>query len=159
MDSIKEWYNALDESEQKIVFSAAILVGILMLYLIIVDPVVTKVNELQNQVSAKQKNVDWMKQKLPIILASKNPTSGPASSSLSLSAIVNQTTGNYKLPVSRRDSKSPYEMQIWFDNVSFDSFLSWVAELESRYGVTISNVNVRSRDRNGITSINVKLLK
>ncbi|MDQ7048561.1 MAG: type II secretion system protein M [Enterobacterales bacterium] len=159
MDSIKEWYNALDEGEQKIVFSAAIVIGMLMLYLIVVDPVVAKVNELQNQVMSKQKNVDWMKQQLPIIMASKNPTSSNPTSALSLSAIVNRTTGNYKLPVSRRDSKSPYEMQIWFDNVNFDSFLSWASELESRYGVTIANVNVRSRDRNGITSINVKLLK
>jgi len=159
MDSIKEWYSALDENEQKIVFVASMVIGILMLYLIIVDPIVTKVDELQNQVASKQKNVDWMKQQLPLILASKNQTSSVAASSLTLSAIVNRTTGNYHLPVSRRDSKSPYEMQIWFDNVNFDSFLSWVAEIQSRYGVTISNVNVRSRDRNGITSINVKLLK
>ncbi len=160
MDSLKEWYASLEENEQKIVFYSSIFVAVFMLYLVIIEPIMAEAEALENQVEARQKKVDWMKRQLPIILASKNQaTAGSSVSNLSLSSIVNRTTTNYQLPVSRRDSKSPYEMQIWFDNVRFDSFLSWVAELESRYGVSVTSVNVRSRDRNGITSINVKLLK
>ena len=76
-----------------------------------------------------------------------------------MTSIINNTTRKFNLAVSRRDSKSPNEMQVWFDNVSFDDFLRWVEEVESKHGVSVATVNVRSRENNGITSINVKLLK
>jgi type II secretory pathway component PulM len=81
------------------------------------------------------------------------------SGSLPLTSIINSTTKKFNLAVSRRDSKSPNEMQVWFDNVSFDSFLRWVAEVESKHNVSVASVNIRSRENDGITSINVKLLK
>ena len=123
-----------------------------------ISPINSSVSKLETQVKAKQETVDWMKQQVPQILASKGG-GNVRTSNQSLSSIVNTTTSRFSLAVSRRDSKSPNEMQIWFDNVSFNSFLSWSAELKKRYGISIATVNIRSQDRNGITSINVKLIK
>jgi len=158
MEQIKAWFSTLDEKDQKITVVVAILVALMLVYLLILSPVNDSVSQLEAEVAAKQKTVDWMKQQVPVILASKR-TGGGVVSSLALSAVVNNTTTKYNLPVSRRDSKSPNEMQVWFDNVPFDSFLQWVSEINRKHGVTVSSVNVRSQDRNGITSINVKLLK
>ncbi len=157
MEQIKDWFTSLDEKDQKITIVAAIAISIFMIYFVLIEPINSSASSLKTEVAAKQKTIDWMKKQIPLILANKG--GGVSKSSLPLSTVVNNSTRKYNLPVSRRDSKSPNEMQIWFDNVSFDSFLSWTAEVQSKYGVTITSVNVRSRDQDGITSINVKLLK
>jgi general secretion pathway protein M len=158
MEQIKAWYAGLDEKDQKVTLVASVVFVALMLYLLVIEPINSSASKLQSEVAAKQKTVDWMKAQIPIILASKS-SGGARASSLALSSVVNNTTNKYALPVSRRDSKSPNEMQVWFDNVSFDSFLGWVSEIKQKHGVTVTSVNIRSQDRDGITSINVKLLK
>ncbi len=158
MEQIKTWFESLDDKDQKMVVIGAVVVSIFILYFILIEPVNESASKLTREVAAKQKTVDWMKKQIPIILSNKGG-SGQRKSSLPLSTLVNNSARKYALPVSRRDNKSPNEIQIWFDNVSFDSFLSWAAEVKSKHGVTITSVNVRSRDRDGITSINVKLLK
>jgi len=158
MEQIKAWFSALDERDQKIAVAGAIAFSIFILYFFLISPVNDLVNTLQSEVVAKQKTIDWMKKQVSFIRANKGGTTNNKSS-LPLSSVVNSSTNKYDLPVSRRDSKSPDEMQVWFDNVSFDSFLSWISELKSKHGITVTSVNIRSVDRNGITSINVKLLK
>lgn len=158
MQQIKEWFSSLDERDQKITLTGTVIFVVLIGYLLIISPINESVDLLKKDVAAKQKTINWMKEKVAILRANKG-VSGQSSNSSPLSSIVNNTTKKYNLPVSRRDSKSPNEMQVWFDNVSFDSFLSWVSEIQKRHGVTIASVNVRSRDEAGITSINVKLLK
>jgi len=158
MEELKAWFVELDDRDQNITVGGAIIFFIFLLYFFLISPVQESVNTLETKLEAKQKIVDKMKKQVYIIR--KNKGQGRSNtSSLPLSSVVNSTTNKYNLPVSRRDSKSPEEMQVWFDNVSFDSFLSWVAELKSKYGVTVTSVNVRGPDRDGITSINVKLLK
>jgi len=158
MEQIKQWYSSLDEKDQKITIIAAIVVSLLLIYLILISPVNNAVSSIEKEVAAKQKTVNWMKTQVSIILSNKGGGSVQTSSQ-PLSSIVNTTTNRFSLPVSRRDSKSPNEMQIWFDNVSFDSFLRWSNELKVRHGVSITSANIRSQDSNGTTSINVKLIK
>lgn len=158
MNQIREWFDGLDDRDQMIALSFGVILSILLVYLLIFSPLNNAVSDLDKKVAAQEKTVEWMKQQVPLI-AGNNVASNGNRSSLPLASLINTTTKQYSLPVSRRDSKSPNEMQIWFDNVSFNSFLKWSAEVTNKHGVTIISVNVRSRERNGITSVNVKLLK
>jgi general secretion pathway protein M len=158
MEPIKEWFSSLDEKDQKITIAAAVALVIFVIYFLLLEPLNASVTDLEKKVASQQKTVNWMKQQVPVIRG----TSGSGisnQSQLPLASIVNNSTKTYSLPVSRRDSKSPNEMQIWFDNVSFNSFLQWSSEISTKEGITIVSVNIRSRDRDGIASINVKLLK
>ncbi|MCF6193208.1 MAG: type II secretion system protein M [Kangiellaceae bacterium] len=158
MEPIKEWFSSLDEKDQKITIAAGIGLVIFVVYFLLLEPLNESVDDLEKRVASQQKTVNWMKQQIPIIRGTTGVGNGNQSQ-LPLASVVNNTTNIYSLPVSRRDSKSPNEMQIWFDNVSFNSFLQWSSEISTKHGVTIVSVNIRSRDRNGIASINVKLLK
>jgi general secretion pathway protein M len=158
MEQLTNWYSGLDQRDQKITLVAGVFVFLFLLYMLIIEPINSTVDQLQREVAATETTIARIKQQVPIVLASKRSGGGNISG-LPLTSVVNSTTTKYNLPVSRRDSKSPNEMQVWFDNVSFDSFLQWVAEINKQHGVTVTSVNVRGQDRNGVTSINVKLLK
>ncbi len=157
MEQLKTWYFGLEEREQTITLYFTIIIAILLIYFIIIEPINSSAIKLEKKLAASQKNIDWMKKQVPIILTKKGINS--STSSLPLTSIINKSTRQYALPVSRRDSSSPNEMQVWFDNVSFDVFIRWSADIKNKYGVGISSVNIRDRDSSGITSINVKLFK
>ena len=158
MDAIKNWFSELSEQDQKITLLAAAVVSLILIFLLIINPLNESVNKLEVEVASKIKSDQWMSEQVSKVKSSGS-SGNMTGTTLPLTSIINTTTKKFDLPVSRRDSKSPNEMQVWFDNVNFDSFLRWVAEVESKYGVSVATVNVRSRERNGITSINVKLLK
>lgn len=158
MDSIKNWFHDLSEQDQKITLLAGGIVLLALLFLMIINPLNQSVDKLEVEVTSRIKSDHWMSQQVSVIKSSSSSVSSPRGS-LPLTSIINNTTRKFNLAVSRRDSKNQNEMQVWFDNVNFDSFLRWVAEVESKHGVSVATVNVRSREQNGITSINVKLLK
>jgi general secretion pathway protein M len=157
MKAIKQWLNDLSEQERQFFFVVVILVSILSIYWIIISPLNNYVSRLESQVKSKKKSDYWMSQNVSLIRSSDSLGSG--STNMPLTSIINTTSREFNLSVSRRDSKSPNEMQIWFDNVSFDSFIRWANAVESKYGTSIVSLNIRGRERKGTTSINVKLVK
>jgi len=76
-----------------------------------------------------------------------------------LSAIVTSSTRDFNLRVSRVQEKGSDEFQVWFDNVAFNDFIRWITVLNNRYQVSVVSVNVRSKDRDGLSGIDVKLHK
>lgn len=158
MEQVKEWYKSLDERDQKITLVASVGFVVFLIYFVLLEPLSGSVADLKKKVTSQQKTVDWMKQQITLIRGSQNAGS-QSQRGLPLASVVNSTAQSYALPVSRRDSKSPNEMQVWFDNIPFNSFLQWASEIKSKHGVKILTVNIRSRERDGVTSISVKLLK
>ena len=158
MEQIKTWYNGLEENEQKIVIFAAVFFSIVLLYFGLIKPVNDKVNSLELSVSSKQSTIAQWRKDLPKIVASRGGASA-SSSNQQLSSIVTSSTRRFNLRVSRVQEKGDTEIQVWFDNVPFNDFARWVADLNNRYQVSVASVNIRSKDRNGISSIDVKLTK
>lgn len=155
---INDWYTELETNEQRIVVVAAIFFSLVILVFGILKPLNDSVSSLQGQVKSRQKSVDKWKQSMPIILANRGHSQG-ASSGQALSFIVTSTSKRFNLRVSRVQEKSSDEMQVWFDSVPFNDFIRWVAEVQNRHNVKVASVNVRSKDRDGLASIDIKILK
>jgi|GEM_PF-1840016 len=158
MQQIKEWYAGLDENEQKIVFFASIFFSLVILVFGLLKPLNDSVKSLNTQIEGRQKSVDKWKQAMPTLLASKGRVSG-GNSSMPLSSVITTSSKKFNLRVSRVQEKNNDEIQVWFDNVPFNDFLGWTAELQSRYQVKVASVNIRNKDRDGLTSIDVKIRK
>ncbi|WP_444996883.1 type II secretion system protein GspM [Aliikangiella sp. IMCC44359] len=156
MEQLKQWYEGLDNNEQRIVMLAAVFFGVLILIFGLLKPINDSLNSLQSQVNSREKSVALWKQSMPQIIANRGNTN-TSSSSLSLSNLVTSSTRKYQLRVSRVQEKGPTEIQVWFDNVPFNEFIKWVAELENGHSVSIESVNIRTKDRDGLSSIDVKI--
>ena len=158
MEQIKAWYNGLEENEQKIVLFAVVFFSVVLIFFGLIKPINDQVNSLELSVTSKQSMVAQWRKDLPKIMASRGGASA-ASSSQKLSSIVTSSTRRFNLRVSRVLEKGDTEIQVWFDNVPINDFARWVADLNNRYQVSVASVNIRSKDRNGISSIDVKLSK
>lgn len=158
MQEIKQWYAELDKNDQRVVLIAIVFFSFIILFFGILKPLGDSVNKLQVQVNSREKSVEKWQQSMPAILASRGNGKN-AKSTAALSFIVTSTTKQFKLRVSRVQEKSDNEMQVWFDNVSFNNFVSWLAQIEKKYSINTVSVNVRNKSRNGLTSIDIKIRK
>ncbi|MET1256724.1 type II secretion system protein GspM [Aliikangiella maris] len=156
MEQLKQWYNGLDSSEQRLVNIASIFVVLFILFFGILKPISDSVESIEGQIQSRERSVALWKKSMPQIIANRGAMSS-SNSNIPLTNLVTSTTRQYQLNVSRVKEKSPNEMQVWFDNVSFNDFIRWVAELESRHKVSVDSVNIRTKDRDGLSSIDIKI--
>lgn len=158
MEQIKEWYQGLEQSEQQIVLVAAVFFSLVILFFGLLKPLNGAVEDIKTKVNSRQSSVNYWKQSMPTVLANRGRASA-SSSNMRLGTVVTTTTRRFNLSVSRVNEKGPTEIQVWFDNVPFNDFIRWVAEIESKHQVTVASVNVRSKERDGLSSIDIKLQK
>jgi general secretion pathway protein M len=158
MQQIKEWYASLDSNDQRVVMIAVVFFSLVILVFGILKPLSNSVTKLEQQVESRQKSVNKWQQAMPILLANKGQNKN-ASSTMPLSNVITTSTRKFNLRVSRVNEKNSNETQVWFDNIAFNDFIRWAAEVQNRYQVKVTSVNIRSKDRDGLSSIDVKIEK
>lgn len=158
MEQIKSWYNGLEQNEKKIVLLGGIAIAVAIIFLVVLKPLNGKVKSLQISVDSKSQTIAEWRASVPKLIANRGGATN-SSDGQALSAIVTSSTRQFNLRVSRVQEKGNEEIQVWFDNVPFNDFANWVAELNNRHGVAVASANIRSKDRDGLTSIDVKLRK
>lgn len=158
MQQIKDWFYGLDDNEQKIVIGFSVVIGFVILFFGIIFPINNQVSLLQKQVESREKSVANWTEKLPLVLANRNNPSA-TTSKVPLTNVITSTSSRFRLRVSRVQEKSESEIQVWLDNVNFNDFIKWVDELESNNRINVSSANIRNKDRNGLSSIDIKLVR
>ena len=156
MEQLKEWYQGLDNNEQRIVMLAAAFFGLIILVFGLLKPVNDSLGDIQRKIDSREKSVALWKKSMPQIIANRGSMNSK-NSSTSLSNLITSSTRKYQLKVSRVQEKGATEIQVWFDNVPFNEFVRWVAELENSHRVSVESVNIRTKDRDGLSSIDVKI--
>ncbi len=156
MDELKNWFEQLEDNEKKIVAIASIAMLILIIIFAILVPLNNSIDSLKIQVDSRKKSIETWQESLPIILANQG-SSASYSNEQSINTIITKTTQQFNLSVSRVQEKSTNEMQVWLDNVPFNDFIRWTNEIQNRYQLKVASVNIRGKDRNGLSSIDIKL--
>lgn len=155
---IREWYNALDSNEQRMVLVASVFFSLVLLIFGILKPLNDSVKELSIQVESRQSSVNKWKEAMPLLVANKGQNSG-AGSNMPLSSVITSTAKRFNMNVSRVQEKGSDEIQVWFDNIAFNDFLRWTAQIQNAHQAKVASVNIRSKDRDGLSSIDVKIIK
>jgi general secretion pathway protein M len=158
MQQVKEWYDGLEQNEQTIVVVASIFFALIILFFGIINPLNSSVNNLERQVKARKASVAKWQQAMPQLVTSGGKVTAD-SSNQALSSIITSTTRRFNLRVSRVKENGSNETQIWFDNIPFNDFVRWTSELEKTYQIKVLSANIRSKDRNGLSSMDVKIQK
>jgi general secretion pathway protein M len=150
MDAIKTWYAALSQREQKIVSIGGIVAIIFILYLSVWAPLNAAIDTQTQALAAEKSNLTWVKNqaaRAQILRqsASTNTFSG------SLTQLVNQTTRNAGIPVSRMQPQGD-DLQVSIDQVPFNAFLQWLDTMEKR-GVKVILSDVSEVDAQGFVQV------
>lgn len=80
---------------------------------------------------------------------------------LSLMAVVDQASkqGTLGKSPTRIQPEGDREVRVWFEDVSFDAAVRWLAELQSRYGVGVQTLDVEPQSTPGRVNLRLSLVR
>ncbi|MDH5693265.1 MAG: type II secretion system protein M [Gammaproteobacteria bacterium] len=142
--AIQTWMQ-LRPREQTLIGTAAVLIGLMMVYSIVWEPVVDNVAHLKVQVKEEQDLVVWMQNAAKEVKQLTRGQGGNRSTQgQSLLAIIDSSAKIAKLEqaVKRVEPDSQNKVRVWLESAVFDDVAKWLAALSSTYGVEIESASI-----------------
>jgi general secretion pathway protein M len=149
---------SLRDQAMLVVLAAALL--LYMLYQVFWHPLATANRNLAQQNAAVANSLATMNQ-LAAQYRELQKANGPGNTSAgeTLTQLVDETVASNQLHMSRFQPGSSGDVQVRFDNASFDQVLRWLSELESKHGVTLREFGVSPGSGPGLVNVSVRLYR
>lgn len=139
---MKAWLASLEQRERHLVISGAVLLGLMLTYVIVWEPLANKVESLHVSTVEQESTLRWMREAAQEV--KKLRGSGGRAKSMggqSLLSVVDRTakSGRLGAALKRVQPDGEKRVRVWMEAASFDDIMRWLVLLETRYGVTIEN--------------------
>ena len=148
---LQELYLSKSESEQKMLRTLAVFFSVFLLY-----SLYTTVSDGLSQAQSKLKrqtelNV-WANEQIAVIKAAGR-TSGASNRSGSMTQVINSSARKYNVNISRLQPQKSDMVKVGIDEIGFNRLMQWLAELNSRHGISATNIDFSSTDVSGVVKI------
>jgi general secretion pathway protein M len=140
--NVRDWYDNLSERERNLVHVAGALVGVALLYLVLVLPLQTSGKKMASRVEQKTADLAWMRASAPQAMAAAG--AAQAGGGESLVVLVDRTAREAGLGAALRDQSPDGSngLRLQIEGASFDTLVTWLANLQQQYGVSIESATV-----------------
>ncbi len=161
---MNQWWAGLNQREQRLVIIAAIAVTLTLLYLLVVEPVVKHMQDLEKSVTDKTELLQWMQESEVTISAlrrNSSQTRQPTNTGGSLLAVVDQTAKRSRLgsAIKRVEPEGSDGVRLWLEQASFDNVLRWLAQIKRNQGVEVKRITLEQPDSPGIVDARISLTR
>ncbi|WP_373187210.1 type II secretion system protein GspM [Halopseudomonas sp.] len=157
---MNNWWAGLAPRERVILIAGMAVLGLLIIWLLIVEPIVNQRAELRREVMQLTADHTWMQQtalqvrrRAGIQRDGQSATGVPGGSVLTLIEVSASAAG-IKDAMERVQPEGD-GARLWFDAVAFDTLVRWLAELEQRQGLLVSQLSVDAGVEPGMVSARV----
>lgn len=158
----KEWFAALAPRERTLVSIAAAFTVFTILYLGVWET-------LANAHYGREKSLSEARAlatRLEVIgaeaLKARMSGGGAVSNSgMSLLSVVDQAgkSGTLSKPPTRLQPEGDREVKVWLEDTTFDGVVRWIAELETRHGVSAQTVDIEKESAPGLVNARLSLIR
>ena len=134
--NIRDWLANLSSRERQLVYGAAGLAGVLLLYLVLVLPFQSANHRVAARLEKKTADLAYLRQAAPRLAAANGGAA--VDSSESIVVLVDRTAREAGLGGALRDqSPNGQGVRLRIEGASFDAMVAWLGTLQSQYGVAI----------------------
>ncbi len=154
---MKDWFARFDQREQLSLLALAAVVGLYLLYIMLWNPLAGKREDLLEQnirVAASLERVDAL---VSEVMHLRETGAGENRPRRNLTALVNQSTSQAGLQVSRLQPNSRGEIQVRLENAVFDDLLTWLQDMEHSRGLLVREVSVTGSGAAGRINATVRI--
>ncbi len=157
---MNSWWAGLAPRERIILIAGLAVLGFLLVWLVVVEPVVNQRADLRSEVMQLTADHTWMQQTAVEVRrrAGMQRDSQPAPTGVGGSVLtlieVSANAANIKDAIERVQPEGE-GARLWFDSVAFDTLVRWLAELEQRQGLLVSQLAVDAGVEPGMVSARV----
>lgn len=157
----RAWWSALADRERRILSGGAVVLGLILLYLAIWEPV-TGARRARETELAQARALAVTLETLAAEAQRGRGARGPvAGTGQSLLAVVDQSRKASSLakPPSRLQPEGDATVRIWLEDVPFDQLVRWLNELQTRYGVRVDNADIERESASGLVNARLTLMR
>lgn len=157
MDSLKTWFNTLEQRERLLVTIAGALLGIALLYLALLAPFNKLVDTRTARVEKKRQDLAWMQSVAPTLRALA--MSQPGASGESLVVLIDRTArqSNISNSVTAQTPNGDHGMRVRLENANFDNVILWLASLQQQFNVGVESATIDRTDKSGVVNASLVL--
>ena len=158
MNEIRQWLGGLAPRERNLVYLAAALLCVAIIYFAIVLPVTSAAKQRTARVEQKTADLAWMRQVAPQVMAAAAAGGGTANSE-SLVVLVDRTAREAGIGSAIRDQSPAGDtgLQLRLEGASFDVLVAWLASLQQQYGVRVDAAMIGSANAPGLVNASLTL--
>ena len=158
---MNSWWAGLAPRERAVLIGGGLLLSILVLWLLIWEPLAQKREQQRADISALTADLTWMQQvagQVKRLGARQSTQSGGGAAGGSVLTLVEVSASAAGIRESmERVQPEGQGARLWFNEISFDVLLVWLAELEQRHGLQVSQLAVDAGTTPGQVSARVKV--
>jgi general secretion pathway protein M len=153
---VKSYLSNLNERERWMVISAAVCVFFYCYYLFLYAPLSTSVEQKSRQLEEKIQTLEWMKHVRNEIHTSSPKKNLDNNQLLTLLANQLKNKPTLKFPYHLQQTSSG-DIQLTFDNVPFNEFMSWLTATNDQYTLLIKQFEASNTPTPGLTKLMIIL--
>lgn len=156
---MKQWFLSRSTRERLLLTLAAAGLSLLMLYLLIWEPLSTAITRQQAHAVKQRDTLAWMQQAATEVRTLRARATTDADSSVSLLTLVDRTARQAGIRERVRQLKPTQDdvLQLWMEQVSFDTLIEWLGALEARHAVSVRSATIEQREHNGLVDVRINL--
>ncbi len=157
VEQFRVWWAARQHQERQFLIAGAVVVAVAIFYLAIWEPVA----KAQRKAEAALRQSRTVANRLETIAVEveRNRGQGGGSRTLPLMTAVDQATHRPELGKEpARVQEGDKEVKVWFDDVPFDALLTWLALVQSQYGIVVSSAELE-RKAEGLVTARLSLVR
>ena len=155
----QQWFAALEMRERVMVVACAIVVVIAALFLGVWEPLVKSRGDRLEALDRARSLSDRIEH-AAILAGNSNQASAPGGNA-SLLAAIDQSSKQEpmnKAP-SRIQPQGDREVRVWFEDVSFDASVQWLARLQTQYGIQVQSLDIEPESAPGRVKFRASLVR
>ncbi|MFZ0257002.1 MAG: type II secretion system protein M [Gammaproteobacteria bacterium] len=152
---MKTWLEKLTRREQLAVVIAALTVIGFSLYLFYWQPMNAEQDRLRTHLAEQFEALVWMQQAAEEVrqLRGENRSMPQERTQESLLALVDRTArATIADGINRLEPDGEHAVKLWLKDVSFDSLLPWLQELQTAWGVQTTVVSLHRAEQPGLVT-------
>ena len=162
IESLQRWLESLQPRERHIVVSGSITLAVILFYLLLWDPVFTKLNDARQNADTQRQLLIWMKTSAQEIqnLQSSGNRLAPNLANQSVSSLVTlsaQSNGVQDFVTKLDSTNEGVEVQL--TNADFDRILTWLNDLQTRYTIQARKIVIEPQVDPGTVNARITLEK
>jgi general secretion pathway protein M len=150
---MKEWLASLDQRERHLVITGAVLLGLMLMYVAVWEPITSTVDNLRISTTEQASTLRWMRQAAQDVKKIRGSGGNRAKSigGQSLLSLIDRTakSGSLGTALKRVQPDGEKRVRVWMEAANFDEVIKWLVLLDTRYGVDVESCVFEVKQESG----------
>jgi len=157
---MKTYWQQLKPRERMLMMIGGGVFSILMIYILLLEPLMIKVDQLTLNVEKKKVEVQLLKtmaQEVTFLRSNVAGGGGSKRQGQSLLVLVDRTSKQKKLgkSITRIEPDGSARVRVWLESAPFDEVTRWLAGLEAKYGIIVETAVIDKAGSVGRVNVRV----